>query len=89
MGCGSPGSGLGTSGFNYDNRLAKSNLASCGKEGPRVTHRLHVDENALGVGIVSEIVDKIAPADIEHRARRHDRAETDVLLPAPIEDRSQ
>ena len=86
VGRGSAGSGLGTSSLNYDDRLAESNLASCGKEGSRVTHRFHVYENALGVGIVAEIIDEIAPADIEHRSGRHDRAEAHVLLLAPVEN---
>ena len=48
---------------------------------------LHVDDDAPGVRIVAEVVDEVAPADIEHRADRDERAEADVLSKAPIEDR--
>ncbi len=87
VGRGSAGSGLGASGFDHDDRLAESNLARRRKERSRVAHRLHVNENALGVGIVAEVINEIAPADIEHRAGRNDRAEAHVLLLAPIENR--
>ena len=36
--------------------------------------------------IVAEVVDEIAPADVEHRAGGHDCAEADVFAVAPIED---
>ena len=39
------------------------------------------------MGIIAEIVNEIAPADIEHRAQGKKGAEADVFTKAPIQDR--
>ena len=57
------------------------------EERPGVADRLHVDDDALGVRVVAEVVDQVAPADVEHRPDRDERAEPDVLAQAPVEDR--
>ena len=54
--------------FNATSRAAERNA-------PRVADGFHVDDDALGVRIVTEIIDQIAPTDIEHRAERGERAE--------------
>ena len=41
----------------------------------------------LRLRIVAQIVDEIAPADVEHRADRDEGAEADVLAQAPVEHR--
>ena len=38
-------------------------------------------------GVVAQVVDQVAPADVEHRADRDERAEADVVPQAPVEDR--
>ena len=40
----------------------------------------------LGVRVVAEVVDQVAPADVEHRADRDEGAEADVSSQAPVED---
>ena len=37
-------------------------------------------------GIVAEVVDQVAPADVEHRADGDEGAEADHFLQAPVED---
>src|SRR5215831_17740566 len=55
----------------------------------RVADRLHVDHDGAGARVVTEVVDEIAPADVEHRAERDERAEPHALPQAPVEDRRQ
>src|SRR5262245_65356832 len=40
----------------------------------------------MRVRIVAEMIDHVAPADVEHGAHGNKGAEADVLLEAPIED---
>ena len=50
-----------------------------------VADRFHVDEDAARARVVAEVVDQVAPADVEHRADRDEGAEADVLAQAPVE----
>ena len=78
--------GLGAAGLDDDDRLGQRHLARGREERPRVADRLHVDDDAVGVRVVAEVVDQVAPADVEHRADRDEGAEADVLAQAPVED---
>ena len=53
--CGRARCGFGASGLDDDDRLAQRNLARRGKKRARISDGLHVDQNALGVGIVAEV----------------------------------
>ena len=67
--------------------LDERHLARRREERPGVADRLHVDHDALRLGVVRQVVDQVAPADVEHRADRDERAEADVDPQAPVEDR--
>ena len=56
---------------------------------PRIADRLHIDQDAVRVRVVAEVVDQVAPADVEHRAGGHARGEADVFREAPVEDRRE
>src|SRR5579871_2770269 len=73
--------------LNNNDRLAESDLAGGRKKRSCVAHRLHIKENALRVGIVAEVINKIAPSHVEHGSCRDDRAEANLFLLAPIENR--
>ncbi len=77
---------LGPARLDHDDRLGQRHLARRRQERPRIADRFHVDHDALGVRVVAEVVDQVAPADVEHRADRDERAEADVHLQAPVED---
>ncbi len=79
---GSPG---GASRLDHDDRLGQRHFTRRREERPRVSDRLHVHDNALGVGIVAQVVDQVAPAHVQHRADRDKGAEANVLLQAPIQ----
>ena len=85
MRSGGLGGGFGAADLDQDDRLGERHFAGGGKERARVADRLHVHHDRAGVGIVAELVDKIAPADIKHRAERHESAEADILAQAPIQ----
>ena len=70
-----------------DDRLRARDLARRGEEGARVADGLHVQDDRVGLGVVAEMVDEVAPADVGHRAERDDAAEADALAQAPVEDR--
>ena len=72
-----------------DDRLGQRHLARGRQERARVADRLHVDDDRARARVVAEVVDEIAPADVEHRAERDERAEADLLAQAPVEDRGQ
>src|SRR5690606_2977305 len=57
-----------------------------GDEGTGITHRFHVDDDAVRVWVAPKIIDQVAPTHVEHRADGHEGAETDVFAEAPIED---
>jgi len=69
-----------------DDRLGQRHLARGGQEGARIADRLHVDQDRARAGVVAQVVDDVAPADIGHRPKRHDLREADALAGAPVED---
>src|ERR1700751_2053429 len=81
------GSGLAASGFDYDDGFAERDFARGREKRTRITNRLHVHNYRMGSRIVTEIIDQISPAHIEHGANRNERAEADDLLLSPVEDR--
>src|SRR3712207_8133232 len=50
---------LGPPGLDDDDRLAQRHLARRREKRPGVADRLHVNENALGVRVVAEVVDQV------------------------------
>ena len=80
------GGGLGAARLDHDDRLASAPPRAPPKEGAGVADRLHVDQDALRVRVVAEVVDQVAPADVEHRADGDEGAEADLLAQAPVED---
>src|ERR1700722_20823245 len=85
----SAGSGLGPASLYDDDGFRKSNLAGSGQKRAGIYHRLHVEQNALGMRIVAEVVDQISPTHIEHGTRGNDCAEPNLLAMAPVEDGAQ
>ena len=79
--------GFGVADFENDDGFGQSNFTRGGHERPRVPHGLHVADDALGVRVVAEVRDEVAPADIEHGADRDKRAEAHILAKAPVEHR--
>ena len=77
---------LRASRLDHDDRFGQRHLARRRQKCPRVADGLHVQHDAGRLGIVAEVVDEIAPAHVEHRPNRHEGAEADVGLKAPIED---
>ena len=65
---GGPGSAFGSAGFDHDDRLGIGYLASSREEGAGVADGFHVNDDALGVGIIAQIIDQVTPAHVEHRA---------------------
>jgi hypothetical protein len=86
VGSGSLGSSLGASRLDDDDRFGQRHFAGSGEERPGVADRFHVDDDALGVRIVSQIIDEVAPVHVQHRADRDEGTEADVLAQAPVED---
>ena len=71
---------------NYD-WFGERNLAHNGQKRARRAHRLHVKQNAARVGIVAEMINKIAPVHISHGTDGNERAEPELGRSAPIENR--
>ena len=69
-----------------DDRFSQRYLARRREEGACVAHRLHVDEDALRPPIVVEVVDHVAPPDVQQGPQGDEGAEADVFLKAPVED---
>ena len=76
-----------TSSFDHDDGLVQRNFARRRKERARIADRLHVHDDALRPGIISQVVDQVAPVDIEHRSHRNERTEPDHLLLRPVQNR--
>ena len=79
--------GLGAAGLDDDDRFRQRHFARGGQKRPRIANGFHVDDNAFRIRIVAEMINQIAPADIEHGAKRDERAKADIFLQAPIENR--
>ncbi len=52
--------------FDDDNRFSQSDLAGCREKRSGIPNRLHVNQNALRVKIIGQIVDEVSPADVQH-----------------------
>ncbi len=77
--------GFGAPGLNNDNRLFERNLTRSRQERARIAHRFHVNDDGLGVRVIAQVVDHVAPVHIQHGADRHKRAKPDVLLKAVVQ----
>ena len=80
------GGGLRAPGLDDDDRLALGDVPRRRQERARVPDRLHVEHNALGLRVVAEIRDHVAPVHVEHRPDGDERAKAHVLAEAPVED---
>ena len=60
------GCGLGPADLDDYDGLCKGDLPCGRKERPGIPDGLHVDYNALGVGVIAQIVNEVAPIHIEH-----------------------
>ena len=72
--------GFGASRLDHDDRLSQRHFARGRKKRSRIADRLHVDHNAVGMRIVPQIIDQVAPSHIEHGADRHESAESHLFL---------
>ena len=77
----------GPPGLDHDDRLGHGHLARRRKEGARVADRFHVHHDAGGPWIISQVVDQVTPADIEHRTYGDEGAEAHRLAQAPVQHR--
>src|ERR1019366_9682414 len=71
--------------FDDDDRLSQRHFAGGREEAARVADRLHVDDDALRVGIIPEVADEVAPADVEHGTDGNECTETDHFPQRPVE----
>ena len=58
------GGGFRPARLDDDDGLGAGHLARRGQERSRIADGLHVNENAASAGVVSEVVDEVAPADV-------------------------
>ena len=77
------------SGLDHDDRLVERNFACRRQERAGVADRFHVNHDAVRPRIAAEVVDQVAPAHVQHRTGRDERAEAHVLAQAPVENRRQ
>ena len=78
---------LGPPRLDHDDRLGQGHLTRGRQE--RGAHRRSIPCRStihFVYGIITQVIDQVAPPDIKHRADRDERAETDVRLEAPVED---
>ena len=73
--------------LDYDDRLAQRNFPRRREKRARIAHRLHVHNDALRAWIIPQVVDQVAPVDIEHRSDRYEGAKADHLFLRPIQNR--
>ena len=60
---------------------------ACGRhESLGVANALHVHDDTAGAIIVAQVVDEVAPVDVQHGADGDEGAEADVFLEAPVQD---
>jgi len=86
MGGGGLGGGGGAARLDDHDRLGDGYLAGGGEEGAGVADGLHIDHDRVGARVVAQVVDQVAPVDIQHRADGDEMAEADVFLQAPVQD---
>jgi hypothetical protein len=85
--CGCFGCRLGPPGLDDDYRLGAGDVPSGAQELTHVADRLHVQDDALRVGIVAEVIEQVGEIDIGHCTDADKSTETDVLRVGPVEDR--
>ena len=73
--------------LDHDDRLGQRDFARRRKEGTRIADRFHVNHDAVGAGVIAEVVDQVAPVYVQHGADRDERTEADVLLQTPVQNR--
>jgi len=80
------GGGGGAAGLDDDNRFSQGDLAGGRVERAGVAHGLHVDQDALGLPVVAEVVDQVPPPHVHHGADADEGREAHVLHEAAVED---
>src|SRR5918997_515789 len=78
--------GLRSSGFDHYYRFGQGDFTGRREKGAGVADRLHVDDDALRIRVVAEIVDQVSPAYVHHGACADERREPDVLHKALVQD---
>ena len=73
-------------GLDDDDRFTERHFAGGREERRCLTHRLHVDHDGARMGIVAQVVDQIAPSNVQHRADGDKSAETHLFSKAPIQN---
>ena len=53
-------------GFDDNDGFGQSYFTRCGEKRPSVPNGLHIDDNAAGVWVVPQVIDQVAPANVEH-----------------------
>src|SRR5579863_9571533 len=76
---------LSAAGFNNDNRLSKGYFTGRGEERAGISDRLHVDDDARGLRVVTQVINQVSPAYVRHRANRDEGTETNVCAQTPIQ----
>ncbi len=74
------------SGLQHDDWLAQGHSARRRQKGARVADRLHIDNDALGLRIVPEVIDQVTPGHVQHRASGNEGAEAQPPLQTPVQD---
>src|SRR5687768_6272856 len=77
----------GAPSLDDDNRLAEGDFTRSRQERASIAYRFHVDDDAVRLRVIAEVINQVAPADIKHGANRDESAEADVFLKAPVENR--
>lgn len=75
---------LGAPRLDDDDGLAQRHLAGRRQKRPRIPDGFHVEDDAVGMGILAQVVDEIPPAHIQHRSQGDKGAKADIFLQAPV-----
>ena len=79
--------GLSAPRLDHNNRFGERNFARRRQEAPRIANRFHVDHDALGKRVITQVIDQITPANIKHRANRDKGTEANIHAQAPVKNR--
>ena len=71
--------------FENDNWFGQGNFPGSGEERTRIANGLQVDDDARGLRVATQIINQIAPANVDHRANGDKGAEPNVFTQAPIQ----
>ena len=74
-------------GLDHDDGLAQRHLARSRQKRARIADGFHVNDDRASARIVTQVIDQISPAHIQHRADGEKRAEAHHLGQAPVENR--